>query len=231
MAKKDGQSILQIIYIILSIYVSQFLASITTKYLPTPVNISEIFYYLLYILLEIILIYYLPHRFNIFGTRLLSLLPRSLPTFTDLGLAPIAFVFVYIFTNISTNIFTNFQFFSPEEPQNIGISSLYTGSEKLIFFIILCLIVPVLEEQIFRGTIYARIKSISDKKIWKILSILFVSLIFALMHGQWNVGIMAFWLSAFSCLLYEITGSTYAGIILHIIKNTIAFILLYVVYI
>ena len=231
MANKKQKPILEIIYIIASVYLSQFLASFIVKYLPTPVNIAEFLYYLLYILIEITLIYYLPRKINISDTSLLLPKSHTLPSFTDLGLAPIAFVFVYIFTNITIGIFSNFQFFAPNEPQDVGVSFLYTGPEKLLFFIFLCLIIPILEELIFRGSIYARLKSINNKKLWTLLSIIIVSLIFAIMHGQWNVGIMAFWLSVASCVLYEITGTIYAGILLHIIKNTIAFLLLYVAYI
>ena len=49
------------------------------------------------------------------------------------------------------------------------------------------------------------------------------------MHGQWNVGVNVFAMSIVLCTLREITGTIYAGILLHMLKNTIAFVLVYIV--
>ena len=49
------------------------------------------------------------------------------------------------------------------------------------------------------------------------------------MHFQWNVGVNVFALSVVLCALREITGTIYAGILTHMIKNGVAFYLLYLV--
>ena len=61
------------------------------------------------------------------------------------------------------------------------------------------------------------------------LAIILTSLLFAIMHRQWNVGLNVFALSVILCLFREITGTIYAGIIVHMLKNAIAFYLLYIV--
>jgi membrane protease YdiL (CAAX protease family) len=61
-----------------------------------------------------------------------------------------------------------------------------------------------------------------------IASSLLVSLLFGVVHLQWNVGVNVFALSIVLCSLREITGTIYAGILLHMLKNGVAFWLLYV---
>jgi membrane protease YdiL (CAAX protease family) len=56
-----------------------------------------------------------------------------------------------------------------------------------------------------------------------------VSALFGLAHMQWNVAIDVFVLSMVACYLRELTGSIWAGIILHCLKNLIAFIALFFV--
>jgi membrane protease YdiL (CAAX protease family) len=60
------------------------------------------------------------------------------------------------------------------------------------------------------------------------VSAILTSLAFAVVHMQVNVGIDVFVLSLFLCYLRERTGSLWAPIILHGIKNGLAFLLLFV---
>lgn len=59
-------------------------------------------------------------------------------------------------------------------------------------------------------------------------SSLVVSMVFGILHGQWNVGVNVFALSLVMCLLREYTGSVWAGIVLHMTKNALAFYMLFV---
>ena len=59
------------------------------------------------------------------------------------------------------------------------------------------------------------------------LAIFLVSLLFGVVHLQWNVGVNVFAMSVVLCGLREITGTIYSGIVLHILKNGIAFYILY----
>ena len=90
--------------------------------------------------------------------------------------------------------------------------------------IALVFIAPIAEEILMRGWLYGKLRT----KLKAPLAILLVSLVFALLHGQWNVGVTVFSLSLVLCTLREITGTIWSGIILHMLSNGIAFYLLYV---
>lgn len=62
-----------------------------------------------------------------------------------------------------------------------------------------------------------------------IIASLLTSLVFAALHGQWNVGVNVFVMSLILCAMREITGTIYAGIIMHMIKNAVAFIMVFVI--
>ena len=60
--------------------------------------------------------------------------------------------------------------------------------------------------------------------VW--LAMILVSVLFGIMHRQVNVGINVFFLSMVLCLMREMTGTIYAGILLHMLKNGIALALI-----
>ena len=98
------------------------------------------------------------------------------------------------------------------------------GWERGIAFVMLAVLAPIVEEIIFRGWLYGKLRI----KIPKWAAILVTSLLFGLVHLQWNVGITVFCMSVVNCLLREVTGTIYAGILVHILNNSIAFYLVYV---
>ena len=89
-----------------------------------------------------------------------------------------------------------------------------------------------MEEVIFRGWLYGKLRQKLSGKTSEItgiiISILLVSLLFGIVHMQWNVGVNVFALSVVLCVLREITGTIYSGILVHMLKNGIAFYFLYV---
>jgi membrane protease YdiL (CAAX protease family) len=57
----------------------------------------------------------------------------------------------------------------------------------------------------------------------------FTSAIFGFAHGQWNVGVDTFALSLALCYLAYKTNSLWPSVLLHSLKNLIAFILVFVI--
>ena len=55
-----------------------------------------------------------------------------------------------------------------------------------------------------------------------IISALLVSVLFGVVHLQWNVGVTVFAMSLVLCGLREVTGTIYAGILMHMLKNGLA---------
>ncbi len=116
--------------------------------------------------------------------------------------------------------------FNAAQSQDVGVSTLLFGGDLSMAFFILVVLTPFCEEVIFRGLFYGRLRRL--KKIpWWVSSII-VSLLFGVAHWQWNVGIDVFCLSMVACALYELTGSIWAGILLHMIKNSLAFAVTFV---
>ncbi len=154
------------------------------------------------------------------------------PTWTDIGLAPVGY-FVYLILAAGLMfVFTLFPWFNAGEAQEVGFNVYITGGDRLMAFLILVVVAPVAEEIIFRGWLYAKIRTNLSRQISEIIAMiitsLLVSLLFGMIHLQWNVGVNVFALSLVLCALREITGTIYAGILLHILKNGVAFYLLYV---
>ena len=150
---------------------------------------------------------------------------KGLPTWTDLGLAPIGYIAAIALAAGLTALFSLFPWFNSSEAQNLGYSIYMQGWERGIAFVELAVFAPMIEELIFRGWLYGNLRIRAPK----IVAILLVSLLFGLVHMQWNVGVSVFAMSVVSCTLREITGTIYAGTLLHIINNVVAFYLVYVV--
>ena len=132
-----------------------------------------------------------------------------------------------------TAIFSLFPWFDAGEVQEVGFSYYLTGGDRLVAFLTLVVVAPIAEEIIFRGWLYGRTREKLLKKysnnISVVISIILISLLFGIVHMQWNVGISVFALSLVLCALREITGTIHAGILLHMLKNGIAFYLLFVI--
>lgn len=114
--------------------------------------------------------------------------------------------------------------FDGGETQNIGFTSLGSRYEYLLAFVTLVILAPVAEEVIFRGYLYGNLRKYAP--FW--LSAVIVSGLFGLVHGQWNVAIDTFALSLILCSLREISGSLWPSILLHMIKNSVAFYLVFI---
>ena len=108
--------------------------------------------------------------------------------------------------------------------QDVGFSALSSRYEYMLAFLALVVIAPIAEEVLFRGYLYGKLRQYVP--IWA--SVIVTSLLFALVHLQWNVAIDVFVLSVILCLLREKTGSISSSIIVHMIKNAIAFYFLFV---
>lgn len=150
---------------------------------------------------------------------------KGLPTWTDIGLAPVGLLVYFLAGAGLVAVFRLFPWFDAVEAQDVGFNGIYASTDRIIAFIALVVIAPVAEEIIFRGWLYGKLRN----RLKIIPAMLIVSVLFGVLHGQWNVGVNVFALSLVLCGLREITGTIYAGMIVHILKNALAFYLLYLV--
>lgn len=180
---------------------------------------SAIYTALVY-LLSLILIAILPWKlFKKWKTNREELGLSGLPTWTDIGLAPIGYAVSILLAYVLTAAFSLFPWFNAAEAQNVGFNNIATGLDRVVAFIALAVVAPIAEELIFRGWLYGKLRA----HVNMVISIIIVSLLFAIAHLQWNVGVTVFAMSVVNCLLREITGTIYSGTILHIIRNAVAF--------
>lgn len=150
---------------------------------------------------------------------------RGLPTWTDILLSPIGFIAQLVLSTALVSLFSSlFSWFNINEAQEVGYSDLFTVGDKVLAFLIIAIIVPIAEEIIFRGYLYGKLR----KHLNLPVAMLLTSLLFAFLHGQWNVGVNVFAVSIVLCSLREVTGTIYAGILVHILKNAVAFYLLFI---
>ena len=219
-----------IIWIIASIIVAQLVIGYLMAWILGPEALSQpvwtAVYSALSYLVALALIIFVPpaiiKKSEKANRNLLGL--KGLPTWSDIGLAPIGFIVYLLIASILTWLFSLFPWFDAEQVQNVGFSTYLSGAERVIAFFILVVIAPIIEEIIFRGWFYGKLRT----KCPMVVSILMVSVVFGIVHLQWNVGVNVFALSIVLCGLREITGTIYSGIILHMLKNGLAFYLIYV---
>lgn len=110
-----------------------------------------------------------------------------------------------------------------EQAQNVGFSNLSGGFEYVAAFVLLVVIAPFFEELLFRGYLFGSAR----KKTGFWFSAVLTSLAFAALHGQVNVAIDVFILSLFLCYLRERFDSIWAGVLVHSLKNGLAYMILF----
>ncbi len=160
-------------------------------------------------------------------------LEQALPAWRDIGLAPIAFIVSLIATGIVMYVASLvLPGVDLETKQQVGFENLTQRYEMLLAFFTLVVLAPVCEEFLFRGYLYGRVRKYYNA-FW---TIALTSLVFGLMHVyagpgmplQWNVMIGTAVLALFIGALREYTGSIWAGILVHMLKNGVAFFVLFV---
>lgn len=150
---------------------------------------------------------------------------QRLPSWLDILWAPAGGVVYLILTTIITAIaIVALPFVDYNQAQETGFSSISSQIEYILAFITLVILAPVAEEILFRGYLFGKLRK--HAPLW--ISILITSVLFALVHFQWNVALDVFALSIVLCLLRVVSGSIWPSILLHMLKNGIAFYLLFI---
>jgi membrane protease YdiL (CAAX protease family) len=142
-----------------------------------------------------------------------------------LGVA--GFVVYFLISMVLISLFNNFEWFYVQQEQELGVYASAYGTVQLVLAAIAFIIVaPYFEEAIFRGWLYGNMRK---ARVNGIAAALAVSVVFGFLHGQWNVAVDTFALSLVACYLYEQTNSIRPAVLLHMIKNAIAFYLIFLV--
>jgi membrane protease YdiL (CAAX protease family) len=118
-----------------------------------------------------------------------------------------------------------------DQKQQIGFEAAH-GAALILVFISLVIVPPLVEEILVRGFLYSGLKS----RLPKLWAALVASLIFAAAHLQfgsgaplvWSAAMDTFILSLVLIYLREKTDGLWASIFLHMTKNGLAFVVLFV---
>jgi membrane protease YdiL (CAAX protease family) len=155
------------------------------------------------------------------------------PTLKDLGLAIVAFfVYYLLFFIIAGAARISFPGINFEQEQQLGIETVRANWELILVFFSLAVFPPIAEEVLARGFLYTGLRT--KLPIWA--AAILTSAIFAAAHLQfdgnapllWVAAIDTFTLSLVLVYLRETTGSLGAPILLHMLKNSVAFTLLFI---
>lgn len=130
------------------------------------------------------------------------------------------FIAYGIMTMVVMLLASNIPWLNTSQPQELGFTTSY-GLDRMAAFVLLVMITPFFEEWIFRGALQGKLRA--AKMPWW-LTALVVSVLFGAAHGQWNVALSAFCLGIVASWLREKTGTIWPGLIVHILKNLIAFV-------
>lgn len=246
-----------LLFVFVAIYVSQLVVGLIMIAIlgrdgfaqPIPTAIFSVLYYIIAL---VIVVFLAPKLVNLVkswykkkrnpkshwaGTKSKPMSRKEigldeLPTWIDIGLALIGFVVYLVLAAILTFAFSQFDWFNVEETQEIGFEVGIVGVDRIVAYVVLVVVAPIVEEILFRGWLYEKLRVRLSREttvvVASIISAILVSLLFGFVHGQWNVGVNVFAMSLVLCAMREITGTIYSGILLHMIKNGVAFYFLFV---
>lgn len=136
---------------------------------------------------------------------------------------PTAIIIYLLLSIVFMMIASQFSGFDQTEVQQTGFKDLTQSYEYIAAFIALVIIAPVVEETLFRGFLHTRMRKLTGR----FGAIVIVSALFGAIHLQLNVAVDTFALGLVLGLLREYTGSIYSSIALHMIKNGLAYYLLF----
>lgn len=144
---------------------------------------------------------------------------------SEIGVAVVGFGLYIVLLAGVLAIASQLPFINLDQSQEIGLESLATGQELVLAFLLLVIIGPFIEELVFRGYLYGKMRR--TRAPWW-LAVLATSLLFGAVHLQWNVALDTFVLSIVMCLTREVTGSIWPSVLIHMFKNGLAFYVLFI---
>ena len=132
---------------------------------------------------------------------------------------------VLIVTTVFLGIFTGVNI---EQSQDLGIATPESLGSKIVIFAMLVIIPPVYEEFLFRGFLYNSLKKYGGQ----ILAVILTSLLFGAAHLEydnlnWIAAIDTLIFSGFLIYISQKHQSLYSAMMLHAIKNAVAFYVLF----
>lgn len=188
--------------------------------------------------LTLLLVIGLPYKLYAVRTTKEELGLLRLPNWSDMILAPAGFILYMLLAGVLLAAVSGLApGFNADEAQDVGFENLSRYYEYVLAFLTLVVVAPVAEEVLMRGYLYGKLR----KNMSALSSIIVSALLFALLHlslgeseqggfaiTQWNVALNILPLGIILAALRETTDSIWAGVLLHMLKNGVAFYLLFI---
>lgn len=155
------------------------------------------------------------------------------PAVKDVVPALITFAIYFVFLIVVTVIISALiPGIDTDQEQQLGFKGVSGALPLLMVFISLVILPPLVEEITVRGFLYTGLKT----KYSQVVAMVIASSLFAVAHLQlgsgqaplWIAAVDTFILSVFLIKLRERTGALWSGMIVHGLKNGLAFLLLFV---
>jgi membrane protease YdiL (CAAX protease family) len=149
------------------------------------------------------------------------------PAASDLTKAMIGFGIFYLLLIVASVLVSSLSPDINNQKQNLGFTNIHSSNDNLLAFLALVILPPLGEEVLIRGYLYSGLR-----KIWRFgTALLVTSLIFGIAHLEigsgsplvWGAALDTFLLSIVLVYLRERTGALYAGMLVHMLNNLIAF--------
>ncbi len=237
LAKRSLYALGLTVWVVFSLFVGQALAAIIVFSLPQASNdsvVATILAALGYILALALALCVPALATRKFASKETLGIGR-LPLVSDIGLGTLAVLPYYITSGIILWFGMEvLKVVDPNVGQQIPFQNLTLQIEFIVAFITLVVMAPFAEELLFRGYFLGRMK----EKTGKWVAVFVTALVFGLMHLlsftdtglvlQWSAAADTFAMGLVAGLLRVFTGSIWAGVVLHAIKNGIAFYFLFI---
>ena len=236
---------LGIIFIVLIFYISQFVCGIlisiypllkhwTTDQANTWLDNSVLAQFIYVLLAEAFTIAAIWGFLRLYKQRF-SLIGLVKPRWRDLGFGLLGAVIYYaLYIIVVIPVVTHFiPSLNIDQQQEIGFNNVHGFAQLFITFVSLAIIPPISEEIMVRGFLYSSWR----KAVPKIAAIILTSVMFASAHlpeggsagPLYIAAVDTFTLSVVLIALRERTGSLWASTTTHVIKNSVAFVALFVI--
>lgn len=160
----------------------------------------------------------------------------DLPSWGNIGAALLAIFPYLILTSVAALLLAKFiPGFDVEAPQDIPFQNLSLKVEYMVAFLTLVILAPLAEELLFRGYLLGRMKLVINQ--W--VAVFITALVFGALHLpgavtdsgitlQWAVAVDTFVLGTVLGSLRILTKNVWASVLLHMIKNGVAFFALFI---
>jgi len=154
------------------------------------------------------------------------------PRLYDFGVTLMAYpLYLTLFAAASFSATALFHL-NTSQKQQTGFESARSLTDMILTFISLVILPPIVEEIVMRGFLFGSLRT----RMPLIRAAVLTSVIFAIAHLQFGSGAPLLWVAAIDtfvlslvlCYLRQKTGSLWAGIGLHMLKNLLVFFVIFI---